>query len=208
MFKLALVEGCGQNFNDSRKLFNIVRFNDHATHIELLHLTGTSSLNSLMLNFVRTQTKEKYLPWTLFTNGKSYSPSHGQIGCFDLLTLCSDKSMLIIDNDKYDENNLDTFLYKGKGYLNEVKSQLEDFVHSKEKFNAFLLNRDSWQNKTIDSILIDLLKLMICTFKEFNLPMRFCCSNPNELNSNESLRIQLQGYLPSEHKIHYSKGIK
>ena len=199
MFKSALIEGCGQNFNDSRHLFNVVRFSDHAhsSNIELLHLTGSSSLYSLILNFVRTQTLEKHLPWTLFTTGKSYSPRHGQTNSFDLLTLCSEKSRLIIDEESYDYEDDEAFLYKGKEYLAEIKSQLSEFTSSKEKITAYKLQNTN----NIDVYLVDLLKLMIYTFDELNLPMRFCCSNPSELNSNESLRIQLQCYLPSEQRF-------
>ena len=199
MFKSALIEGCGQNFNDSRQIFNIVRFSGGETsdplHIELLHLTGNSSLNSLILNFVRTQTKEKYLPWTVFTNGKYYSPKHGQTSSFGLLTLCSDKSLHIIDDKKYDENNMDEFLSKGEEYLNEIKRELTDFALTNPQSNLETFNQN---NKEIDKILIDLLKLMIYMFKEFNLPMRFSCLSPSKLNYCESLRIELQCYLPSE----------
>jgi len=205
MFKSALVEGCGQNFNDTRQIFNIVRFGSHhtdAANIELLHLTGNSSLNSLILNFVRSQTKENYLPWTLFTSGKSYSPKNGQISSFDLLSLCSDKSSLVIDDQKYEETNFEAFLYKGKEYLNEIKSRLDDFVNQpKEKMISAIMHDSQDKSRTIDAILIDKLKLMIYAFKDFNFPMRFCCLNPSELNWSESLRIQLQCYLPSEHRF-------
>ena len=205
MFKSALIEGCGQNFNDTRQIFNIVRFGSHhtdASNIELLHLTGNSSLNSLILNFVRTQTKEKYLPWTLFTEGKTYSPKNCQTNSVDLLTLCSDKSLHVIDESKYDETNLDGFLYKGKYYINEIKSRLGDFVsQSKENIFCTLVNDIQENSRKIDAILIDMLKTMIYVFKELHLPMRFCCLNPNELSWNESLRIQLQCYLPSEQRF-------
>ena len=203
MFKSALVEGCGQNFNDSRKIFNIVRFSStgaskhEASHIELLHLTGNSSLNALILNFVRTQTLEKYLPWTVFTSGKFYSPKHGQTSSVNLLTLCGDKSLHIIDEDKYDVTDLDAFLGKGQEYLNEIKATLAEFTLRQESAAG---QEDAFDhtNKNIDTILVDMLKLMVHVFKDFNLPMRFSCLNPSKLNSNEALRIELQCYLPSE----------
>ena len=174
MFKSALIEGCGQNFNDTRQIFNIVRFGSHYTdatssNIELLHLTGNSSLNSLILNFVRTQTKEKYLPWTLFTEGKQYSPKNGQINSVDLLTLCSDRSLHVIDESNYDETNLDGFLFKGKYYLNETKIRLDDFVNqSNEKMFDTLINDIQDNGRKIDTIFTDMLKTMIYTFKELN----------------------------------------
>ena len=80
MLKTAIIEGTGIFPSTSSEIFNIVSFNsshdsnpsmsnDSSSHIDLLHLTGSASLSSLLLNFVRTQIKPKYLPWTLYTNG-------------------------------------------------------------------------------------------------------------------------------------------
>ena len=69
MFKTAIVEACDIYPSSSSKAFNVVRFSgaespDHS-HIELLHLTGSASLTSLLLSFVRTQLNAKHLPWTM-----------------------------------------------------------------------------------------------------------------------------------------------
>lgn len=219
-FKSAIIEGSGQNFNDTRKIFNIVRFSgslpeknkdskkksdpkqqqQQHSNIELLHLNGNSSLHALVLNFVRTQISESYLPWTVFTNGKCYSPKQGQINCFDMLTLCADKSKFLVDekyNKALDQGNIEPIIKTGMSYLDEIRKELAQFFRSCKEIDLSkeLLHT---KDKTIDRILIDVLKLMVYVYKDFNLPIRFNFINPNELNSNESLRIEIECYLPSE----------
>lgn len=128
MFKSAVIEGCGENFNNPNEILNIVRFSRSGSILdtELHHLTGSASLNALVLNFIRTQISDKYLPWTIFTNGKNYSPKHGQVNSFDFLTLCKDQSKLVIDNQK-NIDNLKHFLSDGQSFLKKLIDELDKF---------------------------------------------------------------------------------
>ena len=45
MFRSAVVEGCGQKFNDPREVLNLVEFSNDG--VDLLHLTGSASLSGL-----------------------------------------------------------------------------------------------------------------------------------------------------------------
>lgn len=184
MFKSAVIEGCGQLFNNPRGSLNIVEFG--STNIDLFHLTGASSLNALVLNFIRTKIKSKYLPWSVFTNGKNYSPQKGQINQFDFLTLCAKNSELLM-SDLNDKN----LIQKSKNYIENIKKELNENSHS--LFSS--------PNETkIDNILVDYLKLFVYVFKEFNVPIRYRLLHANELESNESLKIVVESYMPSEHK--------
>ena len=73
MLKTAVIEGSGITPSNTNDVFNVVTFNgtnsQDCSDIDLLHLTGTASLSSMLLNFVRTRIRPKYLPWTLFTSG-------------------------------------------------------------------------------------------------------------------------------------------
>ena len=199
MFKSAIVEGCGENFNDPNQNLNIVRFSRSGKLLdtELHHLTGSASLNGLVLNFVRTQISKKYLPWTVYTNGKSYSPKHGQVNSFDFLTLCQDKSKLVIDNQQ-NIDNMKHFLSEGQTYLNKISQELDKFS-SMDQFNLNELISSNKNIKKIDQMFIDHIKMFIYVFKDFNqIPIRFVCLNPSELKNSESFRIEAQAYLPSE----------
>ena len=46
MFRSAVVEGCGQKFNDPREILNLVEFS--STGVDLLHLTGSASLSGIV----------------------------------------------------------------------------------------------------------------------------------------------------------------
>lgn len=165
--------------------------------IELWHLIGASSLNSLVLGFIRTEIKEKYLPWTVFTNGKFYSPDSGQTNSFDLLTLTSDGSKYIMDNYK-SINDINLILTNGRDYLDEIKTQLEEYVKNCDSLSANDIRKHLIHtNKKLDQIFIDYLKLFVYVYKDFNLPMRFLCLNANQLKSSESFLIEVQAYLPS-----------
>jgi len=208
MFKSAIVEGCGQNFSDSRNIFNIVRFSNSShssttsaqnhqqqqTNVELLHFTGASSLNALILDFVRTRTDSTCLPWTVYTNGKNYSPKHGQVNCFEMLTLCSDKSENMVNEIKdLSEQTMQKFLQAGSVYLDKMRTELENFL-SKNQLDELIHSNE----KKIDTILIDILKLFVFLFKDMNIPIRFVCANTHHLGATESMRVDIQAYLPSE----------
>lgn len=195
MFKSAIVEGCGDNFNDSRKVFNVVRF--HHDNIELLHLTGSSSLNALLLNHIRTKTKPKNLPWTLYTNGRLYSPKFGQANVFSFVTLCKERSSHLLD-DQYDLLNSQMeskIIYSGQQYLNSITKQVDNFLKENCPLTDIV---NVGHEKNIDEMLIDILKFFIYVYKDFNLPMRYICVNANELRNKESFRVEVQAYLPSE----------
>lgn len=199
MFKSALIEGCGKKFNDFRNIFNVVRFGNSSSNIELLHLTGSSSISALALNFVRTSIKEKYLPWTVFTNGKTYSPKKGQQSTIDFLTLTSDNSSFLYKYDmesKSEEGLTDEFLKlilnNGKSYLFDIKNDLEKYLIKPD------INHLLHQDKTIDEIIVSYLKLFIYIYRDFNIPIRFVCLNAYDLNSRDSFKIKVEAYLPSE----------
>jgi seryl-tRNA synthetase len=211
MFKSAIAEGCGQNFSDSRNNFNIVRFSHSATsspsspspstsshkqhtNVELLHFTGASSLNALILDFVRTKTSSACLPWTVFTNGRNYSPKHGQVNCFEMLTLCSDASQKMVNEIKHSsEQTIQKFLQAGSLYLDEMRTELDAFLNKSQLGELIHSNE-----KKIDAILIDILKLIVYILKDMNIPIRFVCVNTHHLGVTESMRIEVQAYLPSE----------
>ena len=204
LLKSVMVEGCGYNFNDTRNIFNVVRFGsgdeEDTSNIELLHLKGSGTLTSLLLNFMRTKTKSKYLPWTLYTNGKSYSPNDGQINQFEMLTLCKESSDYLLDygmNKKecINDDDIRTVLSKkGQVFLNRMKHELENFISERDLIN---LIKD---NKTVDDLFIDYLKLFVYVYKDFQLPLRFRVLNAYELRSNETLRVEVDAYLPSENR--------
>lgn len=175
--------------------------------VELWHLTGACSLNSLALGFVHTAIKSAYLPWTVFTNGKSYSPDNGQINAFDFLTLTNSASSHILHNHE-PIGNIESILSQGRAYLDEIKTQLESFDKrcGEERKSRSLGSSSSSElqkelaasnAKSIDQIFIDYLKLFVYVFKEFDIPMQFLCLNANQLKSSESFLIQVQAYLPS-----------
>jgi seryl-tRNA synthetase len=209
MFKSAIVEGCGQSFYDPANTLNVVRFHSTSGHksqppkqkgqtnIELLHLTGSSSIQALVLNFVRASISSKHLPWGVFTNGTTLTPKKGQRNTYDVLIQCADKSALVLENDSpsasLNETYLDSILTNGKAYLNEIKSQLSTFLNAQNE-NIGDLN----SNKNIDTIFVDLCKMFVYIYKDFGLPIRFVCLNANELKQAESFKIEVQAYLPSE----------
>jgi hypothetical protein len=212
LFKSAIVEGCGQSFYDPTNTLNVVRFahksspskggqdkpaKESNTSIELLHLTGSSSLQALVLNFVRTSISPKHLPWGVFTNGNTYTPKKGQRNTYDVLVQCADKSSLVLENDSpsslLNEAYLDSILTSGKDYLNEIKSNLTGFVNAQQPSIS-----DFMTDKSLDKIFIDLCKMFVYIYKDFGLPMRFVCLNANELKQAESFKVEVQAYLPSE----------
>lgn len=69
MLKTAVIEGSGHYPTKNNDIYNIVSFSGDPNHIDLLHLTGSSTVSSLLLQFVRSSINPKYLPWTVFTNG-------------------------------------------------------------------------------------------------------------------------------------------
>jgi hypothetical protein len=209
LFKSAIIEGCGENFNDTRRIFNVVRFNNltgesisndarspSSTHVELFHLTGACSLNALVLNFVRTKISANDMPWTVYTNGKSYSPDFGQVNGVDLLTLCADTSEFILINSKL-ISDLNVILNEGRAYLDRIKNELNAYAQAKlsaDENRRQLIHTD----KTIDEIFISYLKLFVHVYREFNLPIRFVCLHANHLKPSDSFKVQVQAYLPSE----------
>jgi hypothetical protein len=208
MFKSCVVEGCGKNYNDIRDIYNVVRFNDSDneanknSNIELLHLTGAGSVNSLIVNFIRTEIKRKYLPWNVFTNGKSYSPKYGQYNSFDTLSIFADGSDYFFETNNFDPEDPQTnFLAKQKGadYLERITTELDDFVT-----NYLGKNNETeilFKNDHIDSYIIDYLKFFLVIYGQFNIPLKFKLPNASELRVNESIRIELEAYLPSEDRF-------
>lgn len=174
--------------------------NSGTSDVELWHLTGACSLNSLVLGFVHTSIKPSYLPWTVYTNGKAYSPDCGQVNCLDMLTLTADSSEYMMHNDR-PLGSIDEILGRGQAYLDELKTQVERFAlrcSSDHSLYEDELRRElSHSNKSVDQIFIDYLKLFVYVFKEFEIPMRFHCLNANQLKSSESFLVQVQAYLPS-----------
>lgn len=193
-------KGCGENFTNTRHIFNVVRFGGPTSEVELSHLTGACSLNSLVLGFIHSTIKSAYLPWTVFTNGKSYSPDNGQVNAFDLLTLANTSSSYILHNHEH-IGDIDSILSRGRAYLDEIKTQLDEFDKKCNKATTSLdeLRKElaHSETKSLDQIFIDYLKLFVYVFKEFEIPMQFLCLNANQLKSSESFLIQVQAYLPS-----------
>jgi seryl-tRNA synthetase len=217
MFKSAALEGCGQSFNDPFNLFHVVRFGGsgaaakssqkNKTHnIELLHLTGSASLHALVLNFIRTKIKPTHLPWLSYTYGKVYTPKKGQRTSFDMLVLCEHKSTLLFENDRSSEENLteknlNLIMKNGKMFLNKIKAELNQFLNieiNSEEVLRSQLSVEAQKEKNIDQIIIDLCKVFAHVYKDFNLPLRYVCLNPHELKQNESFKIEIQAYLPSQ----------
>jgi hypothetical protein len=212
LFKSPVAEACSQSFNDTSRTFNVVSFSNSSTNAELLHLLGSSSLSSLVLNFVRTKIKSKYLPWTVYTHGKSYSPKQGQINCFETLSLFKENSSFLIENNSLlepyktlDDNvilsdkDLNSMReYKGFQYLNNIKTQLADFLTN---MSLDELKQSMTKETSVDNYFICLLKLFACIYKDFNLPIRYAVANANELLGYESLRVDIQAFLPSEQRF-------
>ncbi|CAF0718976.1 unnamed protein product [Brachionus calyciflorus] len=204
MFKSAIVEGCGRKFNDFRNTYNVVRFGSGSSgsSTELLHLNGASSISALTLNFVRTKIKRKYLPWTVYTNAKTYSPKKGQLNSFDFLTLTADNSSYLYKYDNESKSSqgltddfLQLILNNGKFYLDEIKQKLSEYT-SKKEHPLDDLNHSA---KSIDDILISYLKLFIYAYKDFkNIPFKFVCLNAYDLKGKDSFKIKVKAYLPSE----------
>ena len=226
MFRTAIIEGCGENFKDSNKILNIVKFSKTAPtasqsssssssnaaaaggiHVDLHHLTGSSSLNALVLNFVRTKIERRHLPWHVFTNGKCYSPRHGQLNTFDMLTLSGggggddgqQSSLMIDEASSADEQQFAELIERCERYADRVSSELARFRSSSaQKQQSELVQQQPWSND-IDALLVDTLKLLVYVYGEFNtVPVRFTCVSANELEANESLRVDVQAYMPSE----------
>lgn len=208
LFKSPIVEGCGQAFNDPFNLFNVVRFGQGQSkqshsNIELLHLSGSSSLQALTLNFVRTLIKEKHLPWSVYTNGKVYTPKKGQRNSYDILVQCANKSSYIFENESPNsyltEEYLNSILTSGNSYLNEIKTKLSKFVHDMSKMSEEeLVKQLGHDEKGIDEIFVDLCKMLVYIYKDFHIPMRIVCLNANELKQMESFKCEIQAYVPSQ----------
>ncbi len=148
------------------------------------------SLNALVLDFIRTKIKKNYLPWTVYTNGRNYSPQKGQLNRFDFLSLCADSSQYLMSNNLNDKCKMKINL-EGKKYIDIIKNELTN--NYKKLF-------EETHNK-IDNLFIDHLKLFVYIFKEFNLPIRFRLLSANQLATSESLKVLVESYLPSEHKF-------
>ena len=220
MFKSAIIEGCGQEFRDSSKLFNVMNANlvpdgatelDHSQHVELLHLTGACSLASLIVSFVRTQINAKHLPWTVYTNAKSYSPlssaahgDHGQSNNFDMLSLFEKPSELIMNQqnstpDLRDEAALlQHYEKRASAYISQVTEQLKEFVSN----GCQLSGTEFLQTKSIDKYLVDVLKLLIHLYRDLNIPLKFQLVPSDQLALNECLAIQVHALSPLDNKYH------
>lgn len=210
LFKSAIVEGCGQAFYDPSNTFNIVRFSSKShrdskkakqqqpdgSNIELLHLTGSSSLQALVLQFVRTTIESQHLPWTIYTHGNNYIPRKGQLSTYELLVQCDQKSSYLLEDhlpsEKFTETHLHSMLESGKSYLDQIKRQLTEFKSNPDLAH---LRHDG---KSIDQIFISLCQLFVYIYKDFNLPVRFVCVDANQLKQSESFKIEIQAYLPSK----------
>lgn len=145
----------------------------------------------MVLNFIRSKIKPKYLPWHVFTNGRNYSPQQGQINRFDFMSLCGDDSQhLMLNNLSLD--CLPAMRLKGQKFIDRVKSELEN--NSSQLF-------DQTTGATIDSIFIDYLKMFVHVYKDFGLPTRFRLLSGNELDPNDSLRVIVETFSPGEHKF-------
>lgn len=198
------VKGTGEIFTNIKHIFNVVRFSAPANsgpetqaNVELLHLTGSCSLSSLVLGFVHTAIKPTYLPWTVYSNGKTYSPDNGQVNAVDLLTLTESSSDYMLPNHTV-IGDIDTVLLRGQAYLDQAKTELDHFAARCGSFSTHELNSQlAHAGKSIDQIFIDYLKLFVYVYKPFDVPMQFLCLNANQIKTSESLLIQVQAYLPS-----------
>ena len=145
----------------------------------------------MILNFIRSKIKPKYLPWHIYTNGRSYSPQKGQINRFDFMSLCAHSSQfLMLNNSSLD--CLPDMRIKGQHYIDLVKKELE--TNSSKLF-------DQNAEANIDSIFIDYLKMFVYVYKDFGLPTRFRLLSGSELDSNDSLRIIVEMFSPGEHSF-------
>jgi hypothetical protein len=210
LLKSAVVEACGQSHNDTSRTFNVVSF--HNSDAEVLHLLGSSSLSSLVLNFVRTKIKSKYLPWTIYTHGRSYSPKHGQINCFETLSLFKENSSLLIEDNSllesykildYETNLSEkdiNLVHEMRGflYLKNISTQLEEFI---KNMSSDELKQSIAKETNVDNYFICLLKIFAYIYKDFNLPIRYAIVGASELLSYESLRVEIQAFLPSEQRF-------
>lgn len=117
-----------------------------------------------------------------------------------MLSLCADSSKYMFDRNTItsDTNILDIgsiLSNKGQTYLDKIRMELKSFVDGSDELNE-LFRAD----KSIDELIIDYLKLFVFVYKDFNVPIRFNFLNANELSSNESLKIRIETFLPSEQK--------
>lgn len=186
MVKSPIIEGCGYYFNDSRELLNIVRFSSQ-NDIELLHLCGNSSINSLIVNLANSNIKKSLLPWLIYTDGKSYSPKYGQKSQLNLLALSSKGSSNLIQYDN-DLTNLNSNFEK------ELVSSLNIFTPELNELEK-LFTKDN-----IDILFVDLCKLLIYIYKDLNTRFKLSSVTANLLKTNECYKVALEMFVYSEQK--------
>ena len=120
-----------------------------------------------------------------------------------MLTLCADSSEYMFDKNKItnDTNILDIgsiLSNKGQSYLDRIRSELNEFAA--KDFTEESLSALFQEDKKIDELIIDYLKLFVYVYKDFKIPLRFNFLNANELRTKESLRIKVECFLPSGQK--------
>ena len=174
LVKSLIVEGCGEDYNDSNKFFNSINWseetlkgiNKNFANIELLHFTGTSSIYSLLLNFANSTVSLKHLPRIVFTNGKNYEPFREHLNQVDILALCSN----IKTNDML---------------MNRIKKELTHETDLKSLFNV----------TDTENIIIHFIKLMTLLYKELNIQYQLIAVAAPLLRAGESFRIALEIFL-------------
>lgn len=149
----------------------------------------------------------------MYTNGKNYSPSGGQINSFDLLCLFEGPSELLVNEANHGrllspprqcddggdaaskvKSIENVFKAKANDYLTKLTRESSEFVGTKRADIHSL-----FKTSQIDDYLIDLVKFFVHVYRDLQIPIRFYLQNPAAgLNQNESMRIEARAYLPSK----------
>ncbi len=119
-----------------------------------------------------------------------------------MLTLCADSSAYLFDKSQItNETNLldlsSILARKGQTYLDKLRHELTEFAAADNNDLKCLFGAE----KSIDELVLDYLKLFVFIYKPLKVPIRFNFLNANELSNNESLRISVEAFLPSEQKF-------
>jgi hypothetical protein len=176
LFKSALVEGCGTDFQDEAKLLSVIRWStDVITNVDLLHFTGTSSLYSLILSFAHTRLYENNLPWIVYTNGKNYEPFRGQVSQYDILAVCS----------------------KSQKFNCSLDVQIKNMVTK----NVGVDLQSLFQVVDCENTIVHFVQLVSLLLQDLNISFRVVSVAAHFLKSSECYKIAFEVFIPSENRF-------
>lgn len=205
LFKSAVIEGCGIDFNDSSKVLSILKHSNNENEVDqnnksnetdlnefMFHFTGYSSIFSLLLGFLNTKISNSNLPWLVYTNGNNQTPSKGQLNQFDLLAFCSSKSSYLI-NTSDELNNFDIGNVECK-FEEKLKTDVKDFLSSSSSMKI----NNLFKSNNIDDLFIDLVLLIVNLYKDFNIDFRIVSKTIKSLDAYESYKIAFEMFMIKE----------